>query len=598
MHRAIGHRLDALGAGRGSRLIVCRITGWNSPARKGLSKSSFVEPVARPAPHGVDCNADPLSAQAEPVQDRLARSVSLAVEMGPTPIAIPNGLVFRAHAIFGSGFAGVAATERMLLMRARVTDPRSRHGNQPRGGTRRSELRATALLGISLIVSCSAEAPRDPIVRGAPMILLAVDGLEWDILLPLVNAGRLPAFEALMERGVFGDLESAEPSYSPVLWTTAATGKVPDKHGILNFTYRDRTAAKPVRRYYTSGHRTAKAIWNILSDYQLVVHFAGWWITYPAEPVHGTMVSQTNTTGAIRDPKRTLWKGMLLEGVEGQVHPFEYQNRVMEILDQVDRSMETLTDEVYGVRPHPTTPLGQRMWDDTLWAFRADETYLRVTQDILRRGEVFDLIAVYIGGPDVVGHRFWRYAFPEAFENPPAPEQIENFGRVIANTYEHVDRSLGELVNLAPPDTTFLIVSDHGMHAFNTDGDFRAEDEPKRTNSGNHLGAPPGVIIAAGTHIRRTALRQPWSRSSFSLEAALVDLTPTILALKGVPLGEDFDGSPIEQLLPVGWLDRNPPRTVASHDTEAWLAAQKSRQVEAVDEAERLEQLRSLGYIR
>jgi arylsulfatase A-like enzyme len=106
------------------------------------------------------------------------------------------------------------------------------------------------------------------------------------------------------------------------------------------------------------------------------------------------------------------------------------------------------------------------------------------------------------------------------------------------------------------------------------------------------------VIIAAGPQIRRSSETKPWNRESLSLKGALVDLTPTILALKGVPLGEDFDGAPVESILAEGWLDQNPVSTVASHDTEAWIASQKSRQVEAVDELERLEQLRSLGYIR
>jgi hypothetical protein len=458
-------------------------------------------------------------------------------------------------------------------------------------------LRPALILGIALTLSCSPEAPRDPVVRGAPMILLAVDGLEWRILLPLVNAGRLPAFEKMMERGVFGELKTASPSFSPVLWTTVATGKKPQKHGIRHFTYEDRTGEKPVRRYYTSGHRTTKAIWNIFTDYQLAVHFAGWWMTYPAEAVHGTMVSQTNTSAVLYNAKRALWKGTLLKGVEGQVYPVEYQNRVMEILDETDRSLDALTEEIYGVRPHPTTVLSQREWDQTLWAFRADETYLRVTKDILRRGEEFDLIAVYVGGPDVVGHRFWRYAFPKAFDHPPAPEQIENFGQVIANTYEHVDRSLAELVELAPPETTFLIVSDHGMRPTNQKGEFRAEDGPRRTNSGNHIKSPPGVIIAAGPNIRQGSVSKPWTRDRMPSPGALFDVTPTILAMKGLPVGEDFDGAPIAQIFTEGWFDEHPLRTVETHDTDEWLASQKNRQVDAVDEMERLEQLRSLGYI-
>jgi arylsulfatase A-like enzyme len=77
-----------------------------------------------------------------------------------------------------------------------------------------------------------------------------------------------------------------------------------------------------------------------------------------------------------------------------------------------------------------------------------------------------------------------------------------------------------------------------------------------------------------------------------------MDVTPTILALKGVPMGEDFDGAPMAQLFAEGWLEANPVRVVATHDTDQWQESRKARQIDAVDELERLEQLRSLGYIR
>ena len=54
-----------------------------------------------------------------------------------------------------------------------------------------------------------------------PMLLLAVDGLEWSVLLPMVQRGEMPAVRALMERGVFGKLETLSPTASPIIWTTA-----------------------------------------------------------------------------------------------------------------------------------------------------------------------------------------------------------------------------------------------------------------------------------------------------------------------------------------------------------------------------------------
>ena len=39
-------------------------------------------------------------------------------------------------------------------------------------------------------------------------MIIGVDGLEWDVVLPLIREGRMPNLESLMERGVFGELET------------------------------------------------------------------------------------------------------------------------------------------------------------------------------------------------------------------------------------------------------------------------------------------------------------------------------------------------------------------------------------------------------
>ena len=108
-----------------------------------------------------------------------------------------------------------------------------------------------------------------------PVIFIAADGLEWSVLEPLINQGKLPTIARLMAAGTYGYLESMEPTYSPVVWTSIATGKTPAKHGIEHFVYSENGR----QRYYTSGHRKTKAFWNILSDYGLEVDVLGWWMT-------------------------------------------------------------------------------------------------------------------------------------------------------------------------------------------------------------------------------------------------------------------------------------------------------------------------------
>ncbi len=456
-------------------------------------------------------------------------------------------------------------------------------------------------LGHLVHTGCSRKDTAAPGTR-PPIILFAIDGLEWRLLKPLLEKGELPVMEGLMKKGTYGYLKSLQPTFSPVIWTSIATGKAPSKHGILDFVYESSVKGKKQYRTYTSGHRKTKAFWNIFSDYGLVVDCIGWWTTYPAEPINGVMVSQTNTTGRLRNPEEALWKGTLLKGVDGQVYPPERQNRVMAVLDEVDGDLDRITEGIFGRIPNPTDEFSRTMWDQTLWAFRADATYVRVAHDILEEGQPFDLFALYIDGTDVAAHRFWQYAHPEQFTHPPDAKQIENFGHVIDDEYKYADRVIGQMLALAPPDAGVLIISDHGMRAINRDTVFRTDNPALETMSAHHLDAPPGVIIAAGGPFR-SAPAPAGSATAIDLEAlmpvgSVLDILPTILAAKGIPIGKDMDGSPIRSIIDFEKLGGNEIRYIPTHDTKEWLAAQPERIREATDDSERLEQLRSLGYIR
>lgn len=446
-----------------------------------------------------------------------------------------------------------------------------------------------------VLAGCSGKTPSPSVTKPrSPMILFGVDGLDWHVMVPLLKAGRMPVMAGLMSRGSYGYLLSMDPTYSPVIWTSIATAKIPAKHGIENFYFKDERGSY---RYYTSGHRKTKAFWNILSDYGLDVHCVGWWITYPAEAVQGTMVSQTNTTAVMHNPRQALWKGTLLKGVDGQVYPPEYQNHVMDLLDETDKSMDSLTEDIFGRFPNPPNAFGRLMWDQTIWAMRADAVYCKVARDILERGAPFDLLAVYVGGPDVTGHRFWRYAYPQEFEHPPAADQIENFGHVIDDYYVYIDRMLGELIAAAPENTSVMVVSDHGMEAVNTSEVFEVGDSPLLMNSGNHYDAQPGVFIAAGPGFRAgtTPPIDELTADDMPTVGGVLGVMPTILARKGIPLGNDFDGRPIFNALEDEWLD---VETIRTHDNQEWMATRDARIRDAVAESERLDQLRSLGYIR
>ncbi len=59
------------------------------------------------------------------------------------------------------------------------------------------------------------------------VMIIGLDGADWQVMDPLLKAGRLPALAGLLRRGVRADLRSNTPMLSPLLWTTVATGKAP-----------------------------------------------------------------------------------------------------------------------------------------------------------------------------------------------------------------------------------------------------------------------------------------------------------------------------------------------------------------------------------
>jgi predicted AlkP superfamily pyrophosphatase or phosphodiesterase len=449
---------------------------------------------------------------------------------------------------------------------------------------------AAAALALALIAAaCARPAPPAP----PRILLIGVDGLEWSVIAPLIRQGELPHLRSLMERGAWGEIETADPTLSPVLWTTIATGKPPEQHGIRHFVEIDPGSRQP--RLLSRLDRRVRAFWNILSDAGQRVHVVGWFLTYPAEPIHGFMVSQF----ASLDRAAEFWKGTLREGVPNQTHPESLLQELVPEIRAVPGEMRSLEPRIFGSREAVSADgLEGRLVEHTLWALEADVLYGRVAERILRSDHDFAVLAVYFGGPDVVGHRFWRYYHPEAFRFPPPPERRERFAGVIPNYYRYVDEWVGRLTAACGDGAVVLVVSDHGMGAINREVDFDRLERVQQMNSGHHLRAAnaPGVIIAAGPGIRRAG-RDLSALGTGRLErlGSVLDVTPTLLYLRDVPVGRDMPGAPMDALLDPAFRRNHRLRAVETHERPAGGSAPPS--VDPDLEREMMERFKSLGYI-
>lgn len=77
-------------------------------------------------------------------------------------------------------------------------------------------------------------------------VLVCLDGASPNLIEDLRSEGKLPTLERLIRSGTYGRLRSypgreimanspRRGYYSPIVWATIATGKVPEKHGIRDF---------------------------------------------------------------------------------------------------------------------------------------------------------------------------------------------------------------------------------------------------------------------------------------------------------------------------------------------------------------------------
>lgn len=430
---------------------------------------------------------------------------------------------------------------------------------------------AAILLGtLAILGSACGGAPTRDAVR---TVVIAADGLEWNVVLPLLEEGQLPNLAAMMEGGSYGLLETLEPTSSPVIWTTIATGKPPEEHGIVGFL-------KPDHTLYQSSDRRTKAIWNILGDYGRRTCVVGWWMTYPVEAIDGAMVAQTNTV----PPPTGIAKGRLRPDLPRQVHPPEREAEMMQILAESEAGLEAFGEAHF----HHFGEGMPFLWQKARWALRADSCYRQIALGLARESPGCDLLMLYVGLPDVIGHYFWMFHRPDRFGRRPPDEYVELLGSAVPDAYAFVDDLVGELRASVGDAANLVVLSDHGMRA-------RMSEKlllDLAGVTGHHPHAPPGLIVADGPDFRARGAELPTERSELPRAGSVMDVAPTLLALYGIPAGEDMPGEPLR-----GWLTepaRVPRERVPTHDTPDFVVPVAPRRE---GEAERIEQLRQLGYL-
>ncbi|HCK21369.1 MAG TPA: hypothetical protein DHW15_04175 [Bacteroidetes bacterium] len=401
------------------------------------------------------------------------------------------------------------------------------------------------------------------------VLLIGWDAADWKVIHPLMDAGHMPTLEKLVNGGVMGNLATLDPPLSPMLWTSISTGKRPYKHGIHGFTEPD-PSGKGVRPAYITS-RKVKAVWNIFNQHNMKSHVIGWWPSHPAEPINGTMISNfyQRATKPINEPwpmapgtvhpeeKAAFFEKLRIHpGELTAAHILPFIPKASEIDQEKDKRLQSLTKIL------------------------ADASTIQAAATYILENEEWDFMGVYFDAIDHFCHGFMKFHPPQL---PGIPDdKFELYKDVVISAYKFHDMMLERLLQLAGEDVTVMLISDHGFHPDH----LRPLALPKEPAAPALEHSPYGIVVMNGPHIKK---------DERIYGASILDVTPTLLTLFGLPVGNDMDGNVMvnafdETILPdriESW--ENVPGNSGQHDP--------NKQEDPYAAAEALEQLIELGYV-
>lgn len=262
------------------------------------------------------------------------------------------------------------------------------------------------------------------------VMIVGLDGATFDVIKPLVAAGKLPNLAYMMQNGAWGPLQSAVPPITPTAWTSIFTGKNPGKYGIYDFkvfnsqTYQTRTLR-------INEHRE-KSLWHILGETGKQNIILDVPFTYPPMRLEGWMLTGYGTP-RLPETVFTYPKNLreqLPESLRSEVavavptHPFDRSKAFLEEWREVMNGRHRLLKYL----------ITQRNWDFFFHVFTIT---------------------------DNLAHIFWTYLEPSHpnYYRPEAPEYRQAF----FDGYQQCDAILGDMLEWAGPETTSFIISDHGF---------------------------------------------------------------------------------------------------------------------------------------
>jgi predicted AlkP superfamily phosphohydrolase/phosphomutase len=286
--------------------------------------------------------------------------------------------------------------------------------------------------------------------KKTPVIVIGLDAADPGLIEKWISQGYLKNLKKIREGGIYGRLNNTvnycgiptEYSTTEPLWATFGTGCRPHKTGYWDTTkyYQENYGIvcdivkscydyKEFPPFYALGEDYKVAVFDVpvtvLSDKVNGVQILGWGGHYPYT------VSDSQPSNIFPEIISKYKKNPVLHNDNGMWWEKDY----------IKSMQEALKTSIDGHKKIAIDLLKQQNWD---------------------------LFMMVFGEPHTVGHDMYNYSQPDH----PLYPYLTNNGTTpdpVLETYQQIDRAIGEILKEAPEDAYVLCFSLHGMTANYTD---------------------------------------------------------------------------------------------------------------------------------
>jgi len=321
--------------------------------------------------------------------------------------------------------------------------------------------------------------------------------------------------------------------------------------------------------------RLAPALWNLFSNAGRRVGIVGWWATWPAEQVRGTIVSDALAPQLARQNIRMD---------AGIIAPESAATRVKALVVRADglsrddlAAYVPLTEaEFNSIRASRSgTAKTESPLARLAESVAATRTYSGIAEDLARTDRP-DLLAVYLESIDTVSHLFVRDA--------------RRGRQAIDRAYIDSDALVLRVARASPPQSLVFVCSDHGFYPPTA----AIEEDPANLAGPATAWHRPYGIVGVST-AGELATGQPSRVFGEKADVGSItplDVAPTLLHAAGLPVSSDMPGRVIKTLLPADIAMRPPVRALPPKFTPPALNG-----LVRADADEARDRLRALGYV-